>query len=143
MTGEYWLGLIKMHRLTSSASQELRIDLEDFWRSKHYAHYSTFTVDNATTQYRLTVSGYSGNAGSGMSYSSSFRFTTKDRDYDASASYNCAVFSGGPWWHRYCTRANLNGKYYNRRVNKGDSIFWIDWQGVASLKKVDMKIRRK
>ena len=144
MTGEYWLGLIKMHRLTASAPQDLRIDLEDFQGNKRYARYSTFTVDNATTQYHLTVSGYSGTAGSsGISYSSGGRFSTKDREYDIHPSFNCAVVKGGPWWHRACTRANLNGKYYNRGVSNGDTIYWVDWQGTASLKKVDMKIRRK
>ena len=144
MTGEYWLGLIKMHRLTASAPQDLRIDLEDFQGNKRYARYSTFTVDNATTQYRLTVSGYSGTAGSsGISYSSGARFSTKDREYDIHSSIDCAVVKGGPWWHRACTRANLNGKYYNRGVSNGDTIYWADWQGSASLKKVDMKIRRK
>ena len=29
-TGEYWLGLSYIHRLTTSASQDLRVDLEDF-----------------------------------------------------------------------------------------------------------------
>ena len=144
MTGEYWLGLIKMHRLTASAPQELRIDLEDFFGSKRYARYSTFTVDNAATQYRLIVSGYTGNAGSsGISYSSGGKFSTKDCDYDSS-SLHCAVYRGGPWWHRSCTLANLNGKYYNRRVtNKNDAIYWHSWDGTASLKKIDMKIRRK
>ena len=36
LTGEYWLGLIKMHRLTAIAPQELRIDLEDFQKNKRY-----------------------------------------------------------------------------------------------------------
>ena len=143
MTGEYWLGLIKMHRLTSSASQELRIDLEDFWRSKHYAHYSTFTVDNATTQYRLTVSGYSGTVDDDMRYSSGARFSTKDRENDTSRKLQCAVVRGGPWWHRHCTQANLNGKYYTTTVKGGNVIFWISWHHATSLKKVDMKMRRK
>ena len=146
MTGEYWLGLIKMHRLTASAPQELRIDLEDFFGYKRYARYSTFTVDSATTQYRLTVSGYSGNfANNGMWYSSGARFSTKDRDYDSHPNA-CAVICGGPWWHKSCTRSNLNGKYYNRHVTtNNDAIYWMDWRGIrtASLKKVDMKIRRK
>ena len=47
--------IIKMHRLTASSPQELRIDLEDFQGNKRYARYSTFTVDNATTQYRSTA----------------------------------------------------------------------------------------
>ena len=145
LAGEYWLGLIKMNRLTASAPQELRIDLEDFRRNKRYARYSTFTVDSATTQYRLTVSGYSGTAGSsGIIYSSGGRFSTKDHDYDTHGSLHCAVYRGGPWWHRGCTRANLNGKYYNMRVtNNNDAIYWADWHGIESLKNVDMNIRRK
>ena len=34
MAGEYWFGLIKMHHLTTSALQKLRIDLEDFQWNK-------------------------------------------------------------------------------------------------------------
>ena len=45
VTGKYWLGLIKMHHLTTSALKKLRIDLEDFQGNKRYACYSAFTVD--------------------------------------------------------------------------------------------------
>ena len=147
MTGEYWLGLIKMHRLTTSAPQDLRIDLEDFQGNKRYARYSTFTVGNATTQYRLTVSGRTGTTGNsfdGFVFSSGARFSTKDHDNDTFLVRHCAVYRGGPWWHYDCTKTNLNGKYYSRRVtNKDDVIYWFSWHGITSLKKVDMKIRRK
>ena len=42
--GEYWVGLIKVHCLTASALQELRIDLKDFQGNKRCAHYSTFIL---------------------------------------------------------------------------------------------------
>ena len=42
-----------MHRLTASAPQELRVDLEDFQMNTRYARYTTFTVGNATTDYRF------------------------------------------------------------------------------------------
>ncbi len=42
---------------------ELRIDLEDFNGNKAYAKYSTFNVGDASTKYKLLVSGYSGTAG--------------------------------------------------------------------------------
>ena len=60
LTGEHWLGLINMHRLTASAPQELRVDLEDFQMNTRYARYTTFTVGNTTTDYNLLMSGYSG-----------------------------------------------------------------------------------
>ena len=96
LTGEHWLGLINMHKLTASAPQELRVDLEDFRMNTRYARYTTFTVGNATTDYLLLVSGYSGTAGDsqGLSYHSGNRFTTKDRDNDI-YSNNCSVLRGG------------------------------------------------
>ena len=148
LTGEHWLGLINMHILTASAPQELRVDLEDFQMNTRYARYTTFTVGNATTDYRLAVSGYSGTAGdggSGLSYSSGYRFSTKDRDTDEHSSLHCAVYSNSPWWHKTCSLANLNGRYYHSRTSGTgeDTIFWYPWHGVYSLKKASMKIRRR
>ena len=100
-----------------------------------YARYTTFTVGNATTYYRLLVSGYSGTAGDsqGLSYSSGGRFTTKDRDNDGVSNFHCAVYQGSPWWHRFCTNVNLNGKYYHVQTSIGDSIFWYQWRRHTSL----------
>ena len=86
-----WLSLIKMHHLTASALQELRIDLEDFQGKKHYACYSAFTVDNVTTQYRLTVSEYSGTIDDDMRYSSGAKFSMKDRENDTSHKLQCSI----------------------------------------------------
>ena len=146
LTGEHWLGLINMHRLTASAPQELRVDLEDFQMNTRYARYTTFTVGNATTDYRLLVSGYSGTAGdtdSGlMSYHSGNRFSTKDRDNDIDLT-NCAIRFSSPWWYRSCFYVNLNGKYYHVETAASNSIVWHQWHRYTSLKKASMKIRRK
>ena len=56
LTGEHWLGLKNISRLTST-SQELRVDLGDFDGSKRYAHYDSFSVAGANDNYRLNVSG--------------------------------------------------------------------------------------
>ena len=79
-TGEYWLGLNYIHRITTSARQLLRVDLEDFDTNTAFAQYTIFTVDNAADKYRLLVSGYSGTAGDAMRYNSGLRFTTKDNN---------------------------------------------------------------
>ena len=42
-----------MHRLTTSASQDLRVDMEDFEGGSVYARYTTFIVANASDSYRL------------------------------------------------------------------------------------------
>ena len=142
-TGEYWLGLSYIHRLTTSASQDLKVDLEDFDGSSAYARYTTFTVANASDSYRLLVSGYSGTAGDGMTNNSGHEFT-RDRDNDR-YSGNCATLLKGPWWHWSCTNAALNGKYYSsRNVGNTDGISWFYWKNSwSSLKKASMKLHRK
>ncbi|VDI62566.1 Hypothetical predicted protein [Mytilus galloprovincialis] len=60
---EFWLGNQKIHTITKQGNYELRVDISDFDGNKAYARYVTFSVGDATTNYILTVSGYSGNAG--------------------------------------------------------------------------------
>ena len=142
-TGEYWLGLNYIHRLTTSAGQLLRVDLEDFQSNTAFAQYTTFTVANVTDKYRLLVSGYSGTANDAMTYNSGYQFTYNDND--TFGSTNCASHYKGPWWHKICSFANLNAKYY-RSGNTGDrgGMTWYQWKGQwYSMKKADMKIRRK
>ena len=141
-TGEYWLGLSYIHRMTTSASQDLRVDLENFEGGSAFACYTTFTVANAIDSYQLLVSGYSGTAGDSMSYNSGARFTTNDRDNDDNSG-NCAKQFKGPWWHSSnCFNANLNGKYNSNQY--ADGIVWYHWKmNYNSLKTANMKLRRK
>ena len=60
LNGEYWLGLDKINRLTSSGLNMLRVDLEDFAGSTFYAEYDSFAVGNRGTKYKLSVGAYSG-----------------------------------------------------------------------------------
>ena len=60
LSGEFWLGLDKINRLSKNGQDVLRVDLEDFENDKRYANYSTFTVANESGKYRLSVTGYSG-----------------------------------------------------------------------------------
>ena len=45
----------------------LRVDLEDFEGEKRYAQYNIFSVSDFTDKYRLTLAGYSGDAGKTVS----------------------------------------------------------------------------
>nr|XP_022340185.1 tenascin-R-like [Crassostrea virginica] len=61
--GEYWLGNDVLHSLTFKRKHELKVDLEMFSGAKGYAKYSTFFVGSESEKYKLTVTGYTGNAG--------------------------------------------------------------------------------
>jgi len=58
LNGEFWLGLDKIHRLTVSISNQLRVDLEDVHGRTAYAEYSYFAVANETEKYRLSLGRY-------------------------------------------------------------------------------------
>ena len=60
LTGEFWLGLDKIRRLTSSSSHKLRIDLADLEGNKPFAEYSSFALASERAKYQLILGKYSG-----------------------------------------------------------------------------------
>ena len=58
--GEFWLGLDKIHRLTASGSNKLRVDLEHGSGAKVFAEYSSFAVENEKEKYKMSLGNYSG-----------------------------------------------------------------------------------
>uniref|UniRef100_A0A1X7T307 Fibrinogen C-terminal domain-containing protein n=1 Tax=Amphimedon queenslandica TaxID=400682 RepID=A0A1X7T307_AMPQE len=141
LTGEFWLGLSKIHRLTKEGSNTLRVDLEDFERNTAYANYSTFNVSDGSTEYILTVGGYCGTAGDSLTYHNGSRFTTRDNDNDNYGG-NCAQFCTGAWWYNECQNSNLNGYYFNTPVNSFKGVRWYYNLSGTSLKFTEMKTRR-
>ena len=60
LSHEFWLGLAQIHRLTASTARtELRVDLECFSSVTRYAQYTDFGIGDASSNYVLTVAGYS------------------------------------------------------------------------------------
>ncbi|XP_063425914.1 angiopoietin-related protein 7-like [Mytilus trossulus] len=119
---EFWLGNKYIAMLTSQGNHELRIDLEDWNGLQRYALFESFKVGDQSTNYKLTVSGYSGNAGDSMTYHNNMPFSTYDRDNDRS-SLNCAAHNTlkGAWWFNACWRSSLNGKY-SKTMSAGDGM---------------------
>ena len=60
LCGEFWLGLDKIHRLTSDNNNTLRVDLEDFEGNTAYAEYNLFGVMSEKDKYKLILGSYSG-----------------------------------------------------------------------------------
>lgn len=52
-----------IHRISTSTSHKLSIYLEDFDGTFKYANYSLFLIGDEKEKYKLTLSGYTGDAG--------------------------------------------------------------------------------
>ena len=144
LDNEFWLGLSKIHRLTKIDSS-LRVDMEDFERNTQYAQYDTFSVGDISTNYQLTVNGFSGTdiAGDSLKTHDGMEFSTDDVDNDE-ASLNCARKYSGAWWYKECINSgsNLNGLYKGGASYFADGVVWSSWKGYDySLKFVEMKLR--
>ena len=142
LTGEHWLGLEKLHRLTRNGDWTLRVDLEDFSGNTAYAEYTNFSIGDRSTYYRLKLSDYHGTAGDSLAFNAEMAFSTYDIDHDRSRD-NCAQSFQGAWWHTGCSRANLNGPYIGYpTTNTWPAMAWQDWKNNwEALKKSEM-IRR-
>ena len=119
---DFWLGLEKMHLLTSYQPYRLRVEVQDRSTNLWYsAEYWSFEIgDELNDNYRLEVSGYNGDAGDSLQweggkygdnnfgdyYQNGMEFTTNDQDNDL-IYYNCAEYTGGGWWFCRCHFACL------------------------------------
>jgi len=119
---DFWLGLEKLHLLTSSGPYRLRVEVQERSTNLWYsAEYWSFKIgDELNDKYRLEVSGYSGDAGDSLQYEGDWigdgcygcyyhngmKFSTHDQDNDL-ASYNCAYARQGGWWYNSCYYSSL------------------------------------
>ena len=147
LTGEHWLGLEKLHRLTRNGDWTLRIELEDFYGNATYVEYTNFSIGDASTYYRLSFGEYRGIAGDSLENSADAAFSTYDQDNDRS-SINCAEdYQTGGWYGNLVNScyfsANLNGPYKGSpTTGTFAAMIWYTWKGREALKKSEMKIRR-
>lgn len=142
LNGEFWLGLDKINRLTSSDRYKLRVDLEDTEGKTAYAEYNLFAITGEWADYQLSLGSYSGTAGDSLSPHRGKPFSTRDEDNDSWRS-NCAVQYKGAWWYGSCHDSNLNGLYHlGKHSSSGDGVNWYKWKGNNySVKRAEMKIK--
>jgi len=114
--GESWIGLDKLHQLTSQRSYSLKISMKDYDGREYVAVYDRFKVGpgddyvaevesfNATlsTLGDSLIDGHNGHTIDGM------KFSTKDRDQDIYDG-NCAERFNGGWWYDRCHTAHPTG----------------------------------
>ncbi|XP_011189965.2 ryncolin-1-like [Zeugodacus cucurbitae] len=133
----YWIGLEKLHALTSSCEQELYVQLEKYNGEKYYAKYSEFLIGDESESYALKKLGnYSGNAGDSLIHHLGKKFSTYDRDNDE-WERSCAMDWKGGWWFFKCYFSHLNGLYGVRETG----VDWIHITRNESLSFAQMMIR--
>lgn len=111
VNSEFWLGLEKVHRLTSASEHALLVEVKSFEGKYGYAMYDSFELGSEAENYALKKLGaYRGTAGDSLQYHKGNNFTTADRDSDRSP-FNCASDQLGAWWYEFCSESHLNGKY--------------------------------
>ena len=76
------------------------------------ANYSSFSISDEAAKYRLSVSGYSGDAGDALvnpihssAVANGMMFTTRDDDNDKNTGTNCGTLGG--WWFNDCSKSVL------------------------------------
>eukprot|EP00794_Sanderia_malayensis_P002456 gene2456-2829_t len=103
----------------------------DLQGSAGYAKYSQFKVGPERGNYKLEVSGFTGNGGDSLSYHNNMQFSTKDKDNDQYGG-NCARLHQGAWWYKRCHDSNLNGLHPSKGVvSTGSGISWL--KGMANM----------
>jgi hypothetical protein len=90
------------------------------------ADYSTFAIGPESQGYKLTVDGYSGDAGDAMVVHNGAPFSTTE----AGPKRDCARAYKGGWWYVRCHHSNLNGVYHGGDHSSGaDGVNWYQWKG--------------
>uniref|UniRef100_T1J7A9 Fibrinogen C-terminal domain-containing protein n=1 Tax=Strigamia maritima TaxID=126957 RepID=T1J7A9_STRMM len=135
---EFWLGNEHLYILTNQDHVTLRVDLEDFDENKSWAYYSKFQIADEKNNYKITIDGYSGNAGNSLNINDAL-FTT----FDKNDVNECSKTYKGGWWYTKCHAANLNGLYLRgNHTTYADGVDWQTWRGYHySLKVTEMKLR--
>ena len=147
LNGEFWLGNAMIHQITSQHNYKLKIYLTEWNGERRHAQYDTYQIADEADGYRVTIGGYSGDAGDSMiGLNNGYMFSTKDRDNDIWSGH-CAEQRHGAWWYGGCTACNLNGMYrYNNSGLLIDGIYWTTWNTIdpgmgLSLKETKMMIK--
>ena len=93
LNGNFWLGLEKIHRLTRSGQNVLRVDLTDWTNDSAYAKYGSFSVASESNAYKMNCGKYSGKyIGFDKHKFLQPEHRVKVQDVKESMSYKCCRF---------------------------------------------------
>ncbi|KAH8378442.1 hypothetical protein KR093_011363, partial [Drosophila rubida] len=103
LDGEFFLGLDKIHALTSETSMELLVIVEDFEGQQRYESYQHFGITGEDEGYALnTLSKGEGTAGDSLKNHFRMKFSTFDNINDLKTETRCAAVYKSGWWFHKC-----------------------------------------
>ncbi|XP_017073817.1 microfibril-associated glycoprotein 4 isoform X2 [Drosophila eugracilis] len=147
LTTEFFIGLDKLHQITSSDNYELLVELQNRKQDLRYALYDHFSIGSESEQYRLNVLGkHQGDAADALRQHTGKKFSTYDQDNDESEQ-NCAAQQSAAFWYAgSCNLSNPFGLYQRLLERDVDGYKGILWRGFldgpkGSLKSVRMLVR--
>uniref|UniRef100_A0A6P4ES89 Angiopoietin-related protein 6-like n=1 Tax=Drosophila rhopaloa TaxID=1041015 RepID=A0A6P4ES89_DRORH len=130
LDNEFFIGLDKLHAMTSSEPHELLVLLENFYGNQSYELYDNFRVGPESNNYTLeSVGSFSGDAGDSLEYHLGRQFTTKERG-------DCAKGFQGAWWYYNCLHSDLCGMY-----GEMQGVYGIIWSSFRTGEFMDMMKR--
>ncbi|XP_033117232.1 angiopoietin-2-like [Anneissia japonica] len=144
LSGEFWLGNKKIHKITSSAKYEFRIDMVATDDSAYHVTYESIEIGSEAENFRLDIGEYIDDRSTiaeGLDYRTYYNtnnngmsFSTVDRDND-NADWSCSFQYKSGWWFNACYISNLNGLYKS-------GIVWDHFGSRYYLRFSEMKMRR-
>lgn len=137
----FWLGLEKIHQITSDGDYELAVELRDENGTYGYALHSNFKIAGEEDFYALTCSGTEAGIMDGrIAAGDGKKFSAKDADFDKLENINCGEHYKSGWWFYDCNNVNLNGPFI-KDESTGRGIYWRGFTNAATYSR--MMIRRK
>ncbi|KAH8334684.1 hypothetical protein KR059_013000, partial [Drosophila kikkawai] len=118
LSGEFWIGLQSIHKLTSSIRHELYIQLEDFDGVTAYARYDNFVVGKNEEGYVLrSLGAYSGNANDALR-----------SHVNSKMCYKLGENNMYRWWFSNNNQCCLTGEYKESKEALDEvGMYWGNW----------------
>ena len=107
-TASFWIGLDEIHRITSSCTATMDIEMTQDGVTKHAIYHGVRVADESDS-YRLSYDIYDSSSTVRDSVDSGWKFSTYDRDNDRHDGLDCAETRHAGWWFKQCSYSNLNG----------------------------------
>ncbi|XP_025089860.1 microfibril-associated glycoprotein 4-like [Pomacea canaliculata] len=145
LAGDYWLGLQKIHLLTTSKAYSLRVGVKLKNSTTLYQTYNNFAVADESNYFRLSVGPFSStdDLGNCLQPLNGSSFSTHDSDHDGEDAINCAAQRSGGWWFRSitCSTCNPTGLLGQQGLGGDNEAFWTSDKGRLTPLKISFYLQ--
>ena len=142
-TKNFWLGLTRMHEITTGGSYGLEVTLVMDSGLVKTLTWNSFVISGESDKFRLSISGFNAGTSGLTDRFAQFNgrpFSTPDQDNDAYSGYNCASGHQSGWWYninvqyKYKCGYSLNGytDIYGYKPSYGG---WSYYESTMTLKR--------